>query len=210
MPKIKTLNAIIVDDHPLARMAIKTLLEKEDITVVGEAEDGTHALLLVEKHYPDLVILDVDIPFMSGIEVVEKLRSQAFSRIIIVVSAKNDLFYGKRSIDAGANAFISKKDGMANIIAAINASLNGYGYFPLSFHTLTGSLSSEQQMLQSLSSQEIKVMRHILNGTDIMSIASAMCLSNKTVSTYKSRLMEKLNCKSLMDLFSFAQRNKIG
>jgi two-component system response regulator EvgA len=73
-----------------------------------------------------------------------------------------------------------------------------------------GSLSSEQEMLQSLSSQEIKVMRYILNGDDNMKIASEMCISNKTVSTYKSRLMEKLNCKSLMDLFSFAQRNAIG
>jgi len=65
-------------------------------------------------------------------------------------------------------------------------------------------------MLQSLSSQEIKVMRYILSGAENMKIASDMCLSNKTVSTYKSRLMEKLNCKSLMELFSFAQRNKIG
>jgi two-component system response regulator EvgA len=73
-----------------------------------------------------------------------------------------------------------------------------------------GSLSSEQEMLQSLSSQEIKVMRYILAGTDNMKIASEMNISNKTVSTYKSRLMEKLNCRSLMDLFSFAQRNKIG
>jgi len=207
---MNNLNAVIVDDHPLARMAIKTLLESEGISVVGEAEDGAKALSLVDEHYPDLVIIDVDIPVMSGIEVVEKLRKQAFSRIIIVVSAKNDLFYGKRSADAGANAFISKKEGMTNIIAAVNASLNGYSYFPLSLHAFMGSLSSEQQMLQSLSSQEIKVMRYILSGAENMKIASDMCLSNKTVSTYKSRLMEKLNCKSLMELFSFAQRNKIG
>ena len=83
-------------------------------------------------------------------------------------------------------------------------------YFPLSLHAFMGSLSSEQEMLQSLSSQEIKVMRYILAGTDNMKIASEMNISNKTVSTYKSRLMEKLNCRSLMDLFSFAQRNKIG
>jgi len=210
MSKTNNLNAGIVDDHPLARMAIKNLLESEGITAVAEAGDGAQALLLVEEHYPDLVIVDVDIPVMSGIEVVEKLRKQAFSRIIIVVSAKNDLFYGKRSADAGANAFISKKEGMTNIIAAVNASLNGYSYFPLSLHAFMCSLSSEQEMLQSLSSQEIKVMRYILGGADNMKIASEMFISNKTVSTYKSRLMEKLNCKSLMDLFSFAQRNKIG
>lgn len=210
MSKTNKLNAVIVDDHPLARMAIKNLLENEGISVVAEAGDGAQALQLVGEHSPDLVIVDVDIPVMSGIEVVEKLRKQAFSRIIIVVSAKNDLFYGKRSADAGANAFISKKEGMTNIIAAVHAAQNGYSYFPLSLQAFMGSLSSEQEMLQSLSSQEIKVMRYILNGDDNMKIAAEMCISNKTVSTYKSRLMEKLNCKSLMELFSFAQRNAIG
>lgn len=210
MIKNKKLSAVIVDDHPLARMAIKNLLESEGITIVGEAGDGAQALQMVEQEFPNLVIVDVDIPVMSGIEVVEKLRKKGFGHIIIVVSAKNDLFYGKRSADAGANAFISKKEGMTNIIAAIHASLNGYSYFPLSLHSFMGSLSSEQEMLQSLSSQEIKVLRYILNGAENMKIASEMCISNKTVSTYKSRLMEKLNCKSLIDLFSFAQRNKIG
>ncbi|SRR5471030_65033 len=210
MSKTNNLNAVIVDDHPMARMAIRNLLENEGITIVAEAGDGAQALLLVDQHRPDLVIVDVDIPVMSGIEVVEKLRKEAFSRIIIVVSAKNDLFYGKRSADAGANAFISKKEGMTNIIAAVNAAQNGYSYFPLSLHAFMGSLSSEQEMLQSLSSQEIKVMRYILKGEDNMKIASEMCISNKTVSTYKSRLMEKLGCKSLMELYSFTQRNKIG
>ena len=159
MGKTNKLHAIVVDDHPLARMAIRNLLENEGITVVAEAGDGAQALQLVGEHSPDLVIVDVDIPVMSGIEVVEKLRKQAFSRIIIVVSAKNDLFYGKRSADAGANAFISKKEGMTNIIAAVHAAQKGYSYFPLSLQSFMGSLSSEQEILQSLSSQEIKLMR---------------------------------------------------
>lgn len=99
---------------------------------------------------------------------------------------------------------------MTNIISAIRAAQNGYSYFPLSLNGFVGSLSNEQEMLMSLSSQEIKVMRAILNGADNMKIAEEMFISNKTVSTYKSRLMEKLGCKSLMELFSFAHRNKIG
>ncbi|PLO94185.1 LuxR C-terminal-related transcriptional regulator, partial [Klebsiella pneumoniae] len=96
------------------------------------------------------------------------------------------------------------------IISAIHAAQNGYSYFPFSLSGFVGSLSNEQAMLQSLSSQEVKVMRAILNGADNMQIASEMHISNKTVSTYKGRLMEKLGCKSLVDLFSFANRNKIG
>lgn len=204
------LNAIIIDDHPLARMAIRNLLENDGITVVAEAGDGAEALTAVSQHKPDVVIVDVDIPILSGIEVVEKLRKQHYSKIIIVVSAKNDTFYGKRSADAGANAFISKKEGMTNILSALHAAQNGYSYFPFSLSGFVGSLSKEEEMLESLSTQEIKVLRAILNGADNRQIAADMNISNKTVSTYKGRLMEKLSCKSLMELFSFANRNKIG
>lgn len=87
---------------------------------------------------------------------------------------------------------------------------NGYCYFPFSLNRFVGSLTSDQQKLDSLSKQEISVMRYILDGKDNNDIAEKMFISNKTVSTYKSRLMEKLECKSLMDLYTFAQRNKIG
>ncbi|CQH24823.1 acid-sensing system DNA-binding response regulator EvgA [Yersinia frederiksenii] len=204
------MSAIIVDDHPLARIAIRNLLENEGIAVSLEASDGAEALALIESHQPEIVILDVDIPTLTGIEVVETLRKKQYTGIIIVVSAKNNIFYGKRSADAGANAFVSKKEGMANITAAINAAQNGYSYFPFSLSGFIGSLNSEEEKLQSLSSQEIKVMRHILNSMDTAQIASEMNISSKTVSTYKSRLMEKLECRSLMELFSFASRNKIG
>lgn len=204
------MSAIIVDDHPLARIAIRNLLENEGIAVSLEASDGAEALALIESHQPEIVILDVDIPTLTGIEVVEALRKKQYNGIIIVVSAKNNIFYGKRSADAGANAFVSKKEGMTNITTAINAAQNGYSYFPFSLSGFVGSLNSEEEKLQSLSSQEIKVMRHILNSMDTAQIASEMNISSKTVSTYKSRLMEKLECRSLMELFSFASRNKIG
>lgn len=204
------MSAIIVDDHPLARIAIRNLLENEGIAVSLEASDGAEALALIESHQPEIVILDVDIPTLTGIEVVETLRKKQYNGIIIVVSAQNNIFYGKRSADAGANAFVSKKEGMTNITAAINAAQNGYSYFPFSLSGFVGSLNSEEEKLQSLSSQEIKVMRHILNSMDTAQIASEMNISSKTVSTYKSRLMEKLECRSLMELFSFASRNKIG
>lgn len=203
-------NAVIIDDHPLARMAIKSLLDSNDINTLGEAETGEEALKMVARLKPDIVIVDVDIPVISGIEVVERLRKTKFLDAIIVVSAKNDLFYGKRSADAGANAFISKKEGMSNIISAIHAAKNGYSYFPFSLNHFIGSLTSEEELLQSLSIQEVKVMRYIISGEDNNSIASKMFISNKTVSTYKRRLMEKLGCNTLIDLLSFANRNKLG
>lgn len=209
---IKNLNltAVIIDDHPLVRLAIRKILETDGITILEEAEDGVEAIRKVKRLQPDIVIIDEDIPLISGIDVVERLRKSKFTKSIIVVSGKNNFFYGKRSADAGANGFISKKEGFTNILLAIHAAQRGYCYFPFSHERFVGGLTNEQQMLLSLSNQETKVMREILNGANNVQIANEMHISNKTVSTYKKRLMEKLGCNSLMDLFSFANRNQIG
>ena len=204
------MKAIIVDDHPLARVAIKNLLDANGITLLAELDDGGHVVNKVETLKPDLVIIDVDIPTISGIEVLEQLRKRRYAGTVIIISAKNEVFYGHRSAEFGANGFVSKKEGLNNIIAAIEAAKNGYGYFPFTLNRFFGETSSEQDKLESLSMQEIKVFRYIINGIDYTNIASKMNISNKTVCTYKRRLLEKLNCNSLMDLFSFAQRNKLG
>ncbi|QLY70623.1 acid-sensing system DNA-binding response regulator EvgA [Citrobacter freundii] len=204
------MNAIIVDDHPLARIAIRNLLETNGITVTAELDSGEGVVHAVEKIKPELLIVDVDIPGISGIEVLEQLRKRHYAGVIIIISAKNEIFYGKRSAEYGANGFVSKKEGMNNILAAIDAANNGYSYFPFSLEHFTGASITEQDKLDTLSAQEMKVLRYILSGIDYNTIASKMNISNKTVSTYKSRLMEKLNCSSLMELYDYAQRNKIG
>ncbi|CRY56990.1 putative two-component response regulator [Yersinia intermedia] len=203
------MKAIIIDNHPLARAVIRNLLENAGVNVLFESDNGAEALKLMKNTQPDVVILDVDMPRLSGIEVIVKLRKKRYSGIIIVVSAHNDLFYSQRSADAGANAFISKKHCITDIIPAIEAAQKGYSYFPFISDELNVKPTSEKEKLDLLSMQEIKVMRYILDSLSTMSIASEMRISSKTVSTYKSRLMDKLECKTLMDLFSFARRNKI-
>ncbi|ENB8697461.1 acid-sensing system DNA-binding response regulator EvgA, partial [Shigella flexneri] len=145
------MNAIIIDDHPLAIAAIRNLLIKNDIEILAELTEGASAVQRVETLKPDIVIIDVDIPGVNGIQVLETLRKRQYSGIIIIVSAKNDHFYGKHCADAGANGFVSKKEGMNNIIAAIEAAKNGYCYFPFSLNRFVGSLTSDQQKLDSLS-----------------------------------------------------------
>lgn len=115
------MNAIIIDDHPLARIAIRNLLDSNGITVAAELDSGAHAVQTAESMQPDLLIVDVDIPELSGIEVLEQLRKRRYQGTIIIISAKNELFYGKRSADCGANGFVSKKEGMNNILAAERA-----------------------------------------------------------------------------------------
>ena len=119
------MNAIIIDDHPLAIAAIRNLLIKNDIEILAELTEGGSAVQRVETLKPDIVIIDVDIPGVNGIQVLETLRKRQYSGIIIIVSAKNDHFYGKHCADAGANGFVSKKEGMNKIIEAIEAAKNG-------------------------------------------------------------------------------------
>jgi Response regulator containing a CheY-like receiver domain and an HTH DNA-binding domain len=203
------MKAIIIDDHPLAITAIRNLLRKHAMEILAELGDGSKAVHYMETLKPDIMIIDVDIPGYNGIQVLEKLRKRHYTGIVIIVSAKNDYFYGRYCAEAGANGFVSKKEGVNNIIAAIEAAKNGYCYFPFALERFTGRLTSDQQKLDSLSRQEIAVLRYILDGCDNNTIAEKMFISNKTVSTYKSRLMEKLECKSLMNLFTFAQNTKI-
>lgn len=208
MSGMRSRTAIIVDDHPLARMAIRGVLEKDHITVLGEYEDGAIALKSLLKTTADIVVIDVEIPGINGVELVEKLRANHYRGVLVVVSAKNDRYFSKRCAQAGANAFISKKQNMDNILAAINVAQNGYTYFPF-FSEDASEILTDSQRLESLSAQEMKVMGHVLNGLDNSQIGEAMHISGKTVSTYKTRLMEKLGCKSLIELLSFAHQNKL-
>lgn len=204
------MKAIIVDDHPIALIAIRNLLNANGIDILAELDEGGSVVNKVETLKPDLLIIDVDIPVLSGIEVLEQLRKRRYLGAVIIISAKNEDFYGQRSAELGANGFVSKKEGLNNIMSAIEAANNGYSYFPFTLSRFYGETTSEQGKLDSLSMQEVKVFRYMINGADYTSIASKMNISNKTVCTYKRRLLEKLNCNSLMDLFSFAQRNKLG
>lgn len=202
---------LIVDDHPLARMAIKFIIEKEGHEVIAETGDGKEALKLVENFHPDIVILDIDIISISGLEVVRILRKKSYPGIIIMISAKAPDFYASRSAQNGADGYISKKNNLPEIVTAISAAKNGYGYFPIKRYDSPENrkIYSDQERLSMLSSQEFVVFQHIIKGYENIKIASMMKLSNKTVSTYKTRLMEKLGCKSQLDLFDFARRNDL-
>jgi len=204
------MKAIIIDDHPLARIAIRNILENNGIEVIDELESGANAIFTIETKRPDVIIIDIDIPVVNGIEVLAKLRKRGFMEIIIIISAKNDRFYGKRSSEVGASGFISKKEGLNNLIAAIQAAKNGFSYFPLFLSKDVGNESPDEERLKSLSLQEFSVLSHILQGIDNNSIAIKMNISHKTVSTYKKRLMEKLECKNLIELYAFSSKNNIG
>lgn len=202
------LSVIIIDDHPIVRMAITLLLENDGYQVVAETGNGEEGLQLIEKHYPEILIIDIDLDTFDGLTIVEQLRAQSFPGIIIVLSGKNADFYGPRSARAGANGFMSKKNPLSELIFAIDSAKRGYGYFPLRAGASNGFESlSDSEKVERLSPQEFATFQYLINGMDNKKIAKRMNISNKTVSTYKTRLLEKLGCRNQLELFDFARRN---
>ncbi|PTQ68509.1 response regulator transcription factor [Pseudomonas sp. GV071] len=204
---------LIVDDHPVIRLAVKLLLEREGHTLVGETDNGVDALSIIRESRPDLVILDIGIPKIDGLEVLARISTlKPRPRVLILTSQPADLL-AFRCMKAGAAGFITKGDNLEELQRAVWAALSGYSFFPtdiLSTVNPTISNSSEHAMLNSLSDREIMVLQMLAQGKSNKEIGDSLLLSNKTISTYKTRLQLKLNAFNLVALVDFAKRNGLG
>ncbi|MGQ4693858.1 response regulator [Enterobacter asburiae] len=201
-------NIIIVDDHPVARLAVRMLLEKDGHMIVGESGDGMDALRLITKIKPDLAVVDLDIPEISGIDLIEKLRTAGFNGRILVLTARDDDHYLHRCIKVGADGFVGKKNNLEELGDAVRAVSRGYGYFPLNRgdNTSAKPQAVDTLAIQNLSSRELEVLKFISRGFKIVDIATRMHVSSKTVSTYKTRLLTKLELRTTLELIDFARR----
>lgn len=204
-------SALIVDDHPVIRMAVRMLLERNGLTVVGETDNGVDALQLVRDHEPDIVILDIGIPRLDGLNVISRIRSMGLDSDVLVLTSQPAESFSRRCFLAGAKGFVSKEEDLENLVTAINAIKAGYTLFPKD--ALAGGQApdlSEAEMVGRLSNQELMVLQYLASGLSNKDIAERMLLSNKTVSTYKTRIQQKLNLDSLMALVEFARRNALS
>lgn len=200
---------VIIDEHPLVRMAVRTLLEKAHYQVIAE-NNGEDAYNTIDNYYPGIIIIDIAIHSQSGLSLIKRVRNMGFPGIIIVVTAKSADLYAPRSAQAGANGYISKKRPFHDILLAITAAQNGYGFFPYQSHAIERvAPTADAEKLERLSAREFQVLQHILSGNDNGKIAASMHVSTKTVSTYKSRLMDKLECPTPLALFEFMRRNQL-
>lgn len=205
--------ALIVDDHPVIRLAVRLLLEREGFNVIGETDNGVDALQLARDHLPDLVVLDIGIPKLDGLEVIARLETLGLPlRVLVLTSKPSDLF-ALRCMQAGAAGFVCKEEDLGELVNAAKAILAGYSYFPK--QTLTtvrrsDVMLNDRELIGSLSDREVTVLQQLANGLSNKQIGDSMLLSNKTISTYKTRLMQKLSAKNLVDLIEFAKRNELA
>lgn len=204
--------AMVVDDHPFIRSSVKMLLKQENFDVVAEADNGADAVQMAREHAPDLIVLDIGMPKLDGLEVISRISALGLSSKILVLTSQPAQFYSMRCMKAGAAGFISKTNDINELIKAIKAVMDGYTFFP----NLAGSSvrrsdveATELDLIQTLSDRELTILQQLANGLSNKEIGEAMLLSNKTVSTYKTRLIEKLNVKSVVYLADFAKRNHL-
>lgn len=123
------MRVLIADDHPLIRSAMKLLLESDGHEVVAEADNGADAVQLARKHNVDLIILDITMPGLDGLEVINRIRASEVKSRILVVTSQSPLFYSQRSMKAGAAGFITKGQDLTELMRAVKVIMDGYTFF---------------------------------------------------------------------------------
>jgi two-component system response regulator EvgA len=202
---------LIVDDHPVIRLAVRMLMERHGYDVVAETDNGVAALQLTRQHLPDIVVLDIGIPKLDGLEVITRMTAFSPGSKVLVLTSQAPGNFSMRCMQAGAAGYVCKQQELTELLSAIKAVLSGYSYFPnQALHVSRGRGGSETDMVNRLSAREMTVLQQLARGRSNKEIADSMFLSNKTVSTYKSRLLLKLNARSLVDLIELAQRQGLS
>lgn len=205
-------SALIVDDHPVVRAAIRIVLQAEGFKQIFEASQGNEVMNLIREHQPHLVILDINLPALGGLEVLARIKANDLECRVLVFSTHDPLFYQERCLRAGAMGYVTKTNQLEHLHKAVQALMSGYTYFaalPDNASVLSGVQATEQQLINQLSNRELEILGKLAQGKTNKSIAEDMHLSHKTVSTYKTRVMTKICVKSTMHLCDFAKRNNV-
>lgn len=201
---------LIVDDHPAVRVVLKTHLSQVlGVTHVLEADNGQAAVEIVRQYAPDVVILDLDIPRINGLDVIPRLKAIQPNVRILVISGQDQNTFAPRARQAGANGFVSKTQELPEIVRCVESVLAGYSVMP---DAAVGRVEGgdEAGRLGSLSDKELVILQMLAKGMSNKQIGEVLFISNKTVSTHKTRIMEKLGARSLVDVIDFARRHHIA
>ena len=207
------LNVLLADDHKLLRAGLKLLLQRNpDIAVVGEAADGEQTLQLFQQLEPDLLLLDLSMPKMDGLDCLREIKSRWPAAKVIVLTMHEDENYIKQAMQAGAAAYVHKSAADTDLFKAIDAVQAGQLYLSQQDSSLLLNVLLNQDPAPVdnqapyvlLSPREREVLRLIAHGYSMAEVAEKLSLSIKTVDTYKTRLTEKLGTTKKSELVSYA------
>lgn len=199
---------LIVDDHPIVRDGLKQILgQSADLVVSGEAGNADEALALVRDSDFDLVVLDITLPGRTGIDLLRDLRRERPTLPVLMLSIHPEDELGIRAVKAGASGFLSKECASDDLVRAIQLIVSGNKYIS---RALADRLIEEIQRdtnrppHEQLSDREYEVLSLIATGSSMKEVAAALSLSKSTVSTYRARILDKLNVKSNAEITRYA------
>jgi DNA-binding NarL/FixJ family response regulator len=208
------IKVLLADDHSIVRAGLRRIVEESrDMQVVAEAADGREAVRLIRKSPPDVAVIDISMPVLDGLEVVNILRQEFANLPILVLTMHEEPQYLIRAIEAGAMGFITKQSAPDQLVEAIRRVHGGNRYLTpeaaeaLALRVAKGS--GGQSPLDTLSTRELQVLRRLALGHTNREIASAYYISIKTVDTYRFRLLKKLNLRNNAELSRFAIQNAL-
>ncbi len=204
------INVLLVDDHAVVRMGFKMLLESApDIKVVAEAESGEQGVKFYMEHHPDVVVMDITMPGIGGLEAIERIMAKENNARILVLSAHEDSVHPKRVLNAGAMGYLTKRSAAEELIKAIRTVAGGKRYLEASVaqQMAIQQLSGEQNPVDILSDREFEVFMALAKGKTTNDIAETLCLSPRTVGTHLYNIKQKLNANNSAEIALIAMRS---
>ncbi|MGD9244688.1 MAG: response regulator transcription factor [Desulfobacterales bacterium] len=203
---------LIAEDQTLVRQGLRSLLESEKkIKVVAEAGDGIEAIRLVEKHKPDLVLLDLAMPKMTGLSALKDIKNRYPETKILALTFHSSEEYILEAFESGADGYCLKKDSHAELLAAIKNILSGKSFISpaISSKVLEGYLEGRKKLkkktsLETLTQREKEVLKLVGEGYSSIEIGDILCISSKTVDKHRSNIMNKVNLHSVAALTAYA------
>jgi DNA-binding NarL/FixJ family response regulator len=207
---MKRIRILLADDHAVVRQGFKMILDAQaDMEIVGEAANGREAVDLAEQLRPDVVVMDVSMPELNGIEATRRLASSLPRARVVALSMHKDSVYVREILRAGARGYLLKDSGAADLVAAIRAVASGESYLSpaVSNAVLDDYRRHATNPIDLLTSREREVLQLLAEGKTNKEIAGVLNLSVYTVEAHRGRIMEKLNLHSIGELVLFAVRS---
>jgi two-component system invasion response regulator UvrY len=204
------INVMLVDDHAVVRMGFKMLLEQDsDIKVIAEAESGEQAITRYMETKPNMVIMDITMPGIGGLEAIERILAKESNARILVLSAHEDSVHPKRVLNAGAMGYLTKRSAAEELIKAIRTVATGKKYLEASVaqQMAIQQLSGDQNPVDVLSAREFEVFMALAKGKTTNEIAETLFLSPRTVGTHLYNIKQKLNANNSAEIALIAMRS---
>jgi DNA-binding NarL/FixJ family response regulator len=207
------LKILIADDHPILRQGIKQIIEEApDMEVTGEASNGAEVLTKVYNNSFDIIVLDITMPGRSGLEALKQLKKEKPKTPVIILSMHPEEQYAVRALKAGASGYLTKASAPEELVTAIRKVAQGGKYISATLAEILASdlgADSKKQPHETLSNREYQVLCMISSGKTLTGIAEELCLSIKTIGTYRSRILAKMNMRNNAELIHYAFKNHL-